>query len=123
MAYLPIAKLIATGHEDGSVYLWHFEVGISQKVEHHRFRHTNTVTCLSVYVDESREFLTSAGYDAGVLVWEIIKQKFTKDFDETKQVGIFHTPNLRGYLQTTSHPYHVDPERGIGDEIISTVIS
>jgi WD40 repeat protein len=85
MTYLPQSKLIATGHEDGTVFLWHFDVGISLKVEHNRFVHTNTVTSLSVYNDSGKEYLLSAGYDAGVLVWEIIKQKFTKDFDEAKR--------------------------------------
>ena len=81
MAYLPMSQLIATGHEDGCVYLWHFEVGINKQVEHGNFRHQNTVTYISVGRDEEKEFLLTAGYDGRVIIWEIIPQKFTKEFN------------------------------------------
>ena len=74
MSYLLEAGLVATGHEDGHIWLWNLEIGTHVIITgegNNKMKHRSTVSCLKGIWYKGCEYLICGSYDGRISIWEI----------------------------------------------------
>lgn len=74
MAYLLEAGLVASGHEDGHIWLWNLEIGTNVLITgegSNKMKHHSTVSCMKGIKYKGSEYLICGSFDGRVSVWEI----------------------------------------------------
>ncbi len=128
MCFLPHCSLVATGHEDGAVRLWNFEVNTWMELKcDERQRHRNSVSAVAKAFSNGVEFLICSDYDAKITVWEISEKKTAHSSVETQIYS-----QIRGVIQNNATPldkksgkketgvhYYLNPK--FGSEVLSVI--
>lgn len=72
--YIPKYGLLASGHENGEIYIWDIDIGTMLKVDNKKMSE-NTICAFAHICTYEFTYLISAGYNSKIYVWELNEKK------------------------------------------------